>query len=97
MPAPRSGAHARHVEDGQLELRGWVGLPDGSQWISDRVVGSGDEVGAEVARRLLALGAAELLSVTEQAAEAARAADHGTGAGGQRAGGGNSAGGGNRA
>ena len=55
------GAFARPVEGGEVELRGWVGLPDGSQWISDRLRGSPDGLGAAVAERMLAAGAGELL------------------------------------
>ncbi len=29
------GAHARATDSGRLELSAWVGLPDGSAWISD--------------------------------------------------------------
>ena len=28
------GAHARAGEDGRVELRAWVGLPDGSAWVA---------------------------------------------------------------
>jgi hydroxymethylbilane synthase len=55
------GAHARVVDGGRLELRGWAGRPDGSAWVSDCVVGYGGELGATVAERMLAAGAAELL------------------------------------
>jgi hydroxymethylbilane synthase len=54
------GAHAR-VYDGELELSAWVGLPDGSEWLRDRVRGGLDGTGRMVARRLLASGAARLL------------------------------------
>jgi hydroxymethylbilane synthase len=60
------GAHARVLADGELELRAWVGLPDGSAWLSDRRVG-GDRLGAAVAERMLAAGAAELLRAAEAA------------------------------
>lgn len=58
------GAHAR-MSGAQLELRGWVGLPDGSEWIADSVVGDAHAVGAQVAQRMLALGAAELMARAE--------------------------------
>lgn len=58
------GALARTAGDG-LELTGWVGLPDGSEWLADRLTGAPDAVGAEVARRLLAVGAGELLARAE--------------------------------
>jgi hydroxymethylbilane synthase len=56
------GAHARLVGDGKLELRCWVGAPDGSAWVSDRREGSGPEVGREAAAAMLAAGAGELLA-----------------------------------
>jgi hydroxymethylbilane synthase len=49
---------------GRLRLRAWIGLPDGSAWIADELSGDpGDPeaLGREVAGRLLAVGAAELL------------------------------------
>jgi hydroxymethylbilane synthase len=55
------GAHARALGNGQLELRAWVGLPDGSAWCSDVVQGEPDGLGVLVAQRLLAAGAGELL------------------------------------
>jgi hydroxymethylbilane synthase len=61
------GAHARS-SGAQVELRGWVGLLDGSEWISDSVVAAAGEVGALVAQRMLALGAAELMARVEAAA-----------------------------
>jgi hydroxymethylbilane synthase len=54
------GAHARPV-DGGLELSAWVGLPDGSAWLSDRLWGGLDGTGRTVARRMLDAGAGELL------------------------------------
>jgi hydroxymethylbilane synthase len=54
------GAHCRPSGE-QVELRGWVGLPDGSEWVSDSVVADAGEIGALVAERMLALGAAELI------------------------------------
>ena len=59
------GAHARAQTDGLLELRAWVGLPDGSQWIADRLVGPAAEVGGTVAARLRAAGADQLLAAAE--------------------------------
>jgi hydroxymethylbilane synthase len=60
------GAFARPAPEGQIELRGWVGLPDGSQWISDRLCGSCDDLGAAVAERMLAAGAGEILRRAER-------------------------------
>jgi hydroxymethylbilane synthase len=55
------GAFARPVGGGKIELRAWVGLPDGSQWISDRLRGESEGLGASVAQRMLSAGAGELL------------------------------------
>jgi hydroxymethylbilane synthase len=60
------GANARSLGDGRLELVGWVGLPDGSAWLSDTVQGDAAEVGAGCAERMLAAGAAELLREAER-------------------------------
>jgi hydroxymethylbilane synthase len=60
------GAHATLQDDGRLELRAWVGLPDGSAWLSDRVLaGAHGGVGLTVAERLLAAGAGKLLRDAE--------------------------------
>jgi hydroxymethylbilane synthase len=56
------GAFARVVGDGSVELVAWVGRPDGSAWIRDRLTGDAEGVGARVAERLFAVGARELLS-----------------------------------
>jgi len=61
------GAHAR-VDGERLALHAYVGLPDGSEWITDRVEASAAEPGAaggELARRMLAAGAGELLRRAE--------------------------------
>jgi hydroxymethylbilane synthase len=60
------GAHARRRDDGLLALVGWVGLPDGSEWLRDEVTGPADDVGARCAERMLAAGARELLDRAEQ-------------------------------
>jgi hydroxymethylbilane synthase len=54
------GAHAR-VQNGRVELRAWVGMPDGSVWLEDQARGEADRIGAQVAQRMLAAGAGELL------------------------------------
>jgi hydroxymethylbilane synthase len=57
------GIHADPVR-----VRGFAGLPDGSEWLVDQVPVSGDDVVAaaeELARRMLAAGAAELLRDAE--------------------------------
>ena len=60
------GAHARAGDGGQLELSAWVGLPDGTEWLSDRLCGGPDEIGRLVAGRLRVTGAAELLRRAER-------------------------------
>lgn len=55
------GANARPAECGKVELRAWVGLSDGSAWISDRLTGRADSLGRQVAERLLAVGAEGML------------------------------------
>jgi hydroxymethylbilane synthase len=59
------GAHAQALAGGDLELSVWVGLPDGSSWISDRLRGPAASLGAAVAERLIAVGARELLARSE--------------------------------
>jgi hydroxymethylbilane synthase len=57
------GVHADSVA-----IRGFAGLPDGSQWLLDEVPLEGADAataGAELARRMLAAGAAELLRDAE--------------------------------
>lgn len=60
------GAHAC-VVDGGIEMVAWVGLPDGSEWISDRVTGSPDSVSETLYRRIHAAGAEQLLRRAEVA------------------------------
>jgi hydroxymethylbilane synthase len=60
------GVHARFL-DGALRLAAWVGLPDGSRWIADRVQGRPEEVAGELVRRLELVGARELLGAAESA------------------------------
>jgi hydroxymethylbilane synthase len=68
------GVHARWLDDGggadgvAIELSAWLGLPDGSQWIYDQVIGEPDAVGGELVERLRSVGAAELLRAAEAAA-----------------------------
>jgi hydroxymethylbilane synthase len=55
------GAHARAL-DGGLALRAFVGRPDGSAWIHDELGGEDPvALGRELAGRLLAAGAGEML------------------------------------
>jgi hydroxymethylbilane synthase len=60
------GLHADVVADG-LRLRGFAGMPDGSAWLSDELLAGGDPeaAGAELGRRMLAAGAADLLREAE--------------------------------
>lgn len=56
------GAHARELADGSLELRCFIGSPDGGEWIRDSVRGGEPlALGAAAAERLLACGAAAML------------------------------------
>ena len=57
------GAHAR-IAGERIEVHAYAGLPDGSEWITDRLDGSSGDpagAGAELAQRMLAAGAGELL------------------------------------
>jgi len=65
------GAHAAVQSGGDLLLRGWVGLPDGSAWAADRLAGpAGDPegLGAMLAARLSVAGARELLARAQEMA-----------------------------
>lgn len=63
------GAHAHLSQRGPLMLRGWTGLPDGSAWIADEMVGhageSPEESGLRLAERMRAVGAREMLAAAE--------------------------------
>jgi hydroxymethylbilane synthase len=70
------GAHAVDYGCGCLHLRAWVGLPDGSAWVGDELLGGfydPEALGRRVAERLLSAGAGELLT------EAGRHAPFGAG------------------
>ena len=57
---------------GCLHLRAWVGLPDGSQWVSDELLGGfydPEALGRRVAERLQAVGAGEMLRRAQEMAE----------------------------
>ncbi len=65
------GAHAYDYGCGCLHLRAWVGLPDGSAWVSDELLGGfydPEALGRRVAERLLSAGAGELLRGAEESA-----------------------------
>jgi hydroxymethylbilane synthase len=52
-----------------LALSAFVGLPDGSHWVRDRLEGNTEppsKLGAEVAARLLAAGAGEVLEQADR-------------------------------
>ena len=64
------GAHAWFADAG-MELVAFVGLPDGSAWIRDRLSADAadpEALGRAVAERLLAAGAGDLLRAAEAAA-----------------------------
>jgi hydroxymethylbilane synthase len=65
------GAHAVDYGCGCLHLRAWAGLPDGSAWIADELLGGfydPEALGRRVAERLLSAGAGELLRQAEELA-----------------------------
>ncbi|MFZ1155464.1 MAG: hydroxymethylbilane synthase [Solirubrobacteraceae bacterium] len=65
------GAHAAPAGCGCLQLRAWVGLPDGSEWVGDELLGGfydPEELGRRVAERLEAVGVRELLRRAEEMA-----------------------------
>jgi hydroxymethylbilane synthase len=65
------GAFASIEGEGELRLHAWIGLPDGSAWIEDRLSGKTDAPEAlalAVAARLELAGARELLDAAQQAA-----------------------------
>jgi hydroxymethylbilane synthase len=65
------GAHAYDYGCGCLHLRAWVGLPDGSAWVGDELLGGfydPEALGRRVAERLVSAGAGELLRHAEESA-----------------------------
>ncbi len=64
------GVHAQ-VEGERLTIDAFVGLPDGSEWVRDRLEASAEEpslAGAELAQRLLGAGARDILDRAEAGA-----------------------------
>ena len=63
------GVHAAvDLASGQMRIEAFVGLPDGSEWLRDCVEADSTEptlLGAELAKRLLATGARDLLDRAE--------------------------------
>jgi hydroxymethylbilane synthase len=67
------GAYAAPADHGGLRLRAWVGLPDGSAWASDELLGDllePEALGRSVGERLRLAGAQELLADAERMAHA---------------------------
>ncbi len=65
------GAYAVPAGCGCLQLRAWVGLPDGSAWVSDELLGGfydPEALGRRVAERLRLAGAGELLRQADEMA-----------------------------
>src|ERR1039457_2921059 len=65
------GAHAMPAGCGCLQLRAWVGMPDGSAWVADELLGGfydPEALGRRVAERMAAAGAEELLARAEEMA-----------------------------
>jgi hydroxymethylbilane synthase len=65
------GAHAAPAGCGCLHMRAWVGLPDGSVWCSDELLGGFYDPGAlgsRVAERMKAAGAGEILHQAQEMA-----------------------------
>jgi hydroxymethylbilane synthase len=64
------GVHARtDTRSAQMRIDAFAGLPDGSEWLRDRVEGDPAEptlLGAELAKRLLDTGAREILDRAEK-------------------------------
>jgi hydroxymethylbilane synthase len=62
------GAHATLAESG-LRICAWVGLPDGSAWVSDELDGDAtlpEALGREVAARIKRVGGTEILRAAER-------------------------------
>jgi hydroxymethylbilane synthase len=65
------GAYAVPAGCGCLHMRAWVGLPDGSAWVGDELLGGfydPEALGQRVAERMLTAGAGELLRRAEEMA-----------------------------
>lgn len=64
------GVHADvDLDSSRMRIEAFVGLPDGSEWLRDRVEGDSTEptlLGAELAKRLLDTGARDLLDRAEK-------------------------------
>jgi hydroxymethylbilane synthase len=65
------GAAAETLAGGTMRMRAWIGLPDGSAWLSDEWHGQStepEELGARIAGRMLSAGARDLLRRAEEMA-----------------------------
>jgi hydroxymethylbilane synthase len=59
------------LDGDQLLVYGYAGLPDGSEWVRDRVVGDSEQpvaLGEALAQRMLAAGASDILGRAASAA-----------------------------
>ena len=68
------GAHAKPAGCGCLQMRAWVGLPDGSAWVADELLGGFYDpasLGRRVAERMDLAGAGDLLRRAEEMAAGA--------------------------
>ncbi len=57
------------VDGGEIVLHGYAGLPDGSEWVRDRVSGDAEQpaaLGAALADRMVAAGARDILRRAEE-------------------------------
>jgi hydroxymethylbilane synthase len=58
------------LDGGELSVHGFAGLPDGSEWVRDRVTGDAEQpaaLGEALAERMIAAGARDLLERAEAA------------------------------
>jgi hydroxymethylbilane synthase len=65
------GASATLERDGMMRLRAFAGLPDGSEWLRDEIeldASEPESIGRELAERMKAAGAADILSRAEKMA-----------------------------
>jgi hydroxymethylbilane synthase len=56
------------LDGGELSVHGYAGLPDGSEWVRDLVVGDGEQpaaLGQALAERMIAAGARDILERAE--------------------------------
>jgi len=63
------GASAMPVGE-YTRLTAWIGLPDGSHWITDELAGDAKDLGEQLAERMISVGARELLEAAQAMAAA---------------------------